>query len=401
MTEDATRGYLIVAVLFLAALTSVVSGTLLSPLLPAIAADLDVSVATAGQLGTVSAVVSVVVALAATPWMDRFPRSTWLRGQCLLLAAAAALCALAPNFAWLAARRMLAGLGGALVLTTCLAAAGDSFPDPARLNRAVGVIVSAAALGIVVGLPVLAQIEERAGWRWAIASLVLPLGLAFAATWLLPSGASDPAAAPSHDALDRYRRVLGDAPTRWLLATIGIFLLCYIGWLTYFGAYVVEELSAGAGTLGAIFLVAGTVQLVANNLAPAALARWPAARLFQLAVVIEAAALLLIATGIGGLWMVFVAVTGISVGAAVSYIVVNSLLLQASTVQRGSVMALSAASASLGSLLGITLGGAALAAFGYGAAYGLFGAMTLVALLTFALSAGRPVPGVTMATVET
>ena len=77
MTEDATRGYLIVAVLFLAALTSVVSGTLLSPLLPAIAADLDVSVAAAGQLGTVSAVVSVVVALAATPWMDRFPRSTW------------------------------------------------------------------------------------------------------------------------------------------------------------------------------------------------------------------------------------------------------------------------------------------------------------------------------------
>jgi predicted MFS family arabinose efflux permease len=203
-----------------------------------------------------------------------------------------------------------------------------------------------------------------------------------------------------HGALDRYRRVLGDAPTRWLLTTVGIFLLVYVGWLIYFGAYVVEELDAGADTLSAIFLVAGAVQLVANNLAPAALERWPAGRLFQLAVVAEAAALLLIATGIGGLWIVFAAVTAINVGGAVGYIVINSLLLQASTALRGSVMALSAASASLGSLLGTTLGGATLAAFGYAAVYGLLGVVMPVAILTFALSARRPVPGVTMASVE-
>jgi predicted MFS family arabinose efflux permease len=187
-----------------------------------------------------------------------------------------------------------------------------------------------------------------------------------------------------------YHRVLGHRPTAWLLLTMTIILLVYVGWLTYFGAYVEEDLGRGAHLLSALFLAAGAVELVANNLTPAALTRWSALRIFTAATVVWTAAMLLTGIEGGRLWPVFLAVAAINVGVAILYIVINALLLDSLPAERGAVMALSSASVSLGATLGALGGGLALTLFdSYAAVYRLLGLLLPLALLSLYLATSR------------
>ena len=71
MKTQESFGILPLAVLSIGAFATVVSATMFSPLLPAIAAEFGVSESIAGQVGTPAALVAVVVALALSAWMVR------------------------------------------------------------------------------------------------------------------------------------------------------------------------------------------------------------------------------------------------------------------------------------------------------------------------------------------
>ena len=68
------------------AFTTALNVTLLSPLIPDIAREFDISDARAGQLATLTAASSGFMALTVAPWMDRYSRSFWFRLECGLLA---------------------------------------------------------------------------------------------------------------------------------------------------------------------------------------------------------------------------------------------------------------------------------------------------------------------------
>src|SRR5688572_2883218 len=141
-------------VLAVGGFTSALNVTLLSPLLVDIARTFDVSEAAAGQLATLTAASSGLMAITVAPWMDRYPRRFWLRLECALLTVGTLISALAPGFAWMFLGRVIAGIGGAVIGASCLAACGDLFPDKGDRNRAIGLINSAFTLGAVVGLPI-------------------------------------------------------------------------------------------------------------------------------------------------------------------------------------------------------------------------------------------------------
>ena len=102
----------IVGITLLAALAASQSAlVVLNPLLPDVARDLDVSVATAGQLRTVSGLAAGVAALAVGLLATRFGLRELLLGAIATLAAGSILSAAATEFAVLAAAQMLAGSG--------------------------------------------------------------------------------------------------------------------------------------------------------------------------------------------------------------------------------------------------------------------------------------------------
>jgi predicted MFS family arabinose efflux permease len=180
------------AVLSLGAAVTMLNLGALSPLLPAISRDFMISEATVGQLATISAVVSFVVSLVATPWMDRWPRRTWLRRQSVILFAGTALSAVAPTFGWIIVARIIASVGSAVIMANCLTGVRELFPDPHRRNRGIGLVVSATTLAFVIGLPIITLLAERLGWRLGFASVGLPALLLLAGTSILP--ASQPSA---------------------------------------------------------------------------------------------------------------------------------------------------------------------------------------------------------------
>jgi DHA1 family inner membrane transport protein len=256
--------------------------TALGPLIRPIGADLGVGDGAVGQLSALHALVAGVAALLVAPWVDRFPRRLVLRAECGLVVLATLVSALAPGYAWLAAGRALAGLGGAIIGATCFACVGDLFPDAGRRNRAIGVVSAAFSLAAIAGLPLVTQLAHRAGWRWALAALLVPAALAAVGTVALPEMSRTVAdAGPRLDAA-RVGAVLGNWRVNWLLAALLLFTLPYAGWTIYFAPFAAAAFAAGPGALSVLFLAGGIANLLGSLLLPALLRLGSGPRVYAL-----------------------------------------------------------------------------------------------------------------------
>ena len=109
---------------------------------------------------------------------DRFGRRRVLVFGVVLFGVSSALCAAAPNLAWLLAARALQGTGAALLLPSSLAILGNSFSGEAR-GRAVGTWSAASAIGGAIGPVLGGWLIDVSGWR-AIFLLNIPLAIAAA-----------------------------------------------------------------------------------------------------------------------------------------------------------------------------------------------------------------------------
>ena len=381
-----------VLILILAAgvFTTGLNITALGPLIRPIGAALGVSDGAVGQLSALHALVAGATALLVAPWVDRYPRRLVLRAECGLVVVATLLSALAPGYAWLAAGRALAGLGGAIIAATCFAYAGDLFADPARRNRAIGAVSAAFSLASIAGLPLVTQLAHRAGWRWALAALLAPAALAALGTLLLP----DTPRAARGDAprleADRVRAVLGDGRVNWLLAALLLFSVPFAGWTIYFAPFAQAAFAAGPGALSALFLAGGLANLAGSLLLPALLRRGSAARAYALLATLVAASLL----GVGrlaGPWPALLpAAIIVALGTTALYLAITVLLLDAMPAARGAAMALQTGTFEAGWALGAAATGGLLAAsLSYRDIYGLLGLVLALSVACVARSTRR------------
>ncbi len=352
------RAWLSVAIMTIGAFTVVVNVTMLSPLLRPIAEEFGISEAEAGRLGTLAAVIGALAAILCAPIMDRVSIRSWVLWQVLFLTIISAGSALAPTFAWLLAARAFSGTS--MMLAKCLSSCAEIFNDSRRRNRAIGVVVSATTAGTVIGLPVIALVEDAAGWRWAYASLLLPLGLLLAGHRLLSDQISEASKGPFKGFTAGYRTVFSHLPATLLVFSQGIMGLGYFGWLTYLGAYVEIDFGGTGKVLSLIFIVAGVGELLANNLVPIALRRWSPARIFMIGGIGFTIGLAASGFGSNAIWIVFLTTTLISAFSAAQYVVISILLLDSIPHARGAVMSLANAAMGIGGAIGVAIAGFAL-----------------------------------------
>ena len=95
---------------------------------------------------------------------DRFGRRRMLILGVALFGVSSALCAAAPDLAWLLLARALQGTGAALLLPSSLAILGSSFSDEAR-GRAVGTWSAVGAIGGAIGPVLGGWLIDVFGWR--------------------------------------------------------------------------------------------------------------------------------------------------------------------------------------------------------------------------------------------
>ena len=153
------------------------------PILVPISESLDVSLAVAGQVVTVTFAAWAVSVILCGPLSDSFGRRPMALVGLSLLTASTIATAFAPNIEVMLAVRILTGLGGGMVPPNSMAAVSEAIA-PDRRAQAVGGLMAVNILGLSVGVPLLALLTQWMGWQAAVIAAGLMLALAAGMNWL-------------------------------------------------------------------------------------------------------------------------------------------------------------------------------------------------------------------------
>jgi MFS family permease len=148
------------------------------PLVPALQRDLGLSLAGAGMTVSIVTLVGALFGLPAGGWSERVGHARALRIGILVMAAAAALCAMAGGANMLLAARGLAGAGYLLVVVACPSLM-VSTAEPRHHAFALSLWGTFVPTGIALSGLAAAAFADGAGWRiiFAVDAVLLALVL--------------------------------------------------------------------------------------------------------------------------------------------------------------------------------------------------------------------------------
>ncbi len=234
-------------------------------LLDEIRSSLSVSISTAGQLISASALLVCLGAPLLAMLVTRWDRRRLLVGSLVWYALFHGLAALAPGFDSLLGARVLAMLSAAVFTPQAAACIGQLVPEQQR-GRGITFVFLGWSVASVLGTPLGAWIGGTFGWRWTM-GLMAVLSIV-AALWLhmrMPARVVPPPLSGS-----AWRQTLL-SPT--LMLTLSITVVSAAGqfiFFSYMAPYVAERFGQGAAALSSLLLVYGLCGFVGN----AAVSRW-------------------------------------------------------------------------------------------------------------------------------
>ncbi len=343
----------------------------LAPFFPEVARDLDTTVPRLGQVVTAVLLLGSALGLVVGPLADAYGHRRLMVVGMVAVAVAMVGIGLAPSYPVLLATSPAGGLGGATVLALPPAIAAMRFVGAAR-RRAIGWTVASMAIAAVGGVPVLTTIGGTVGWR----AMFVGVGLAaLGGAWLVrdalpPDGERMPAPLRPGALWSAYRPLLRDRSTLTLFGATALRTTCWIGLLTYFGAYLDEELGLSTRQVGLAYMVGGAGYCLGSLAAGGRLGGLPlrpvtAATNAAMGLLVG----LIVALPVGPIATVALLSLAAFIG-AIGAVGLTALLSEVSPGGSGTTMALNAAIFNLGAAGGAAVGGVLLA-FGDYEALGL------------------------------
>ncbi|MFJ5306762.1 MFS transporter [Streptomyces sp. NPDC088350] len=235
---------------------------LVSPLLPTIAKDIDVSEAAAASSVTAYVLVYAVCAPFLGVLSDRFGRRRALVAGSLLFVVSNVGAAVSTGLALLVVSRAVAGLAAASAGPAIWAHIAETAPDRVR-GRALGLGMALFSCGQVVGVPLGGLLAGISGWRSAF--LALAIGTAAAVPLLLRQVRPT---APQPAPVGAVKAVLSgwaDPSLRNALLVNTVFNAANLGAYTFLGAVLVHRFDLGVSELGLIGVVVGAGSVVGST----------------------------------------------------------------------------------------------------------------------------------------
>ncbi|MFF4584335.1 MFS transporter [Streptomyces sp. NPDC001388] len=329
-------------------------------LLPDVAADLRISLPTAGHLVSAYALGVVIGAPLLAAVTARMRRRTLLVSLMALFVAGNALSALAPGYDWLLAARFLSGLPhGAFFGVGAVVATGLVAPE--RKARSVSLMFLGLTVANIAGVPVATLVGQHLGWRVTFLG-VSAIGLAAIASLVLlvPREVTGSPAAGLRGEL----RALKSLPV-WLalgttVAGFGALFSAY--------SYITPMLTDAAGYAGSsvtlllgLFGVGATIgNLLGGRLADHAMRRTLFAGLISLAAVLALFPVLMRTQWSGALAVVLLGIAAFVAGNPL-----NLMVMEKATAAPSLASSANQAAFNLANAGGAWIGGLALAA-GFG-----------------------------------
>ena len=237
---------------------------LVPPLLSSIANEFQTSAGHTGIIVTSYSLAAAVFALFAGPLSDRIGRKKVLVGGLALFTVASFSTQHVTTLGALVAARTLTGFAAGTLSTCALSFAGDHYSYQQR-GRAMGVLSMAYFLAFVVSAPAGALLAPVWGWHSIFGSLaVVGAGVFILAIWKLPGSKAQPATTPPmlpnfHAHFVKPERLAGI--TAAFLTSGGL-----VGFLTYLGAWLIDEQQVGTGSMALVFMISGIAAVAAAPL---------------------------------------------------------------------------------------------------------------------------------------
>lgn len=257
-----------------------------------ISGNLQVSVATAGQLISAGAVLMCLGAPLLAALVAGWDRRRLLALSMAWYALLHLACAFAPSFGALLVLRVLALVSPAIFTPQAAACVGLLVP-PEQRGRAITFIFLGWSLASVLGMPIAAYVGGTLGWRSAF-GLVAVLSLV-SAVWVwraMPDGVRPPALSRAAWGETFRSQALMTSVLVTVLSAAGQFIQ-----FSYFAPYLKAKLDVTPAALSLYFLWFGAFGLLGNMLMARYIDRMGAPRAVMAGLALIAAGLLLFPLG--------------------------------------------------------------------------------------------------------
>ncbi|WP_081255315.1 MFS transporter [Pseudomonas putida] len=229
--------------------------------LPAVAADLGVSVAAAGQLVSAFAIGIAVGGPLLAGAVSRYDRRKVLVGALLAFMAANAVGVIAPVYSLAIVMRFVAGAFGGLFYGIAFSTAATT-AAPNRQGAAMAIVMGGVTMATVLGTPLGAWIGQHLGWRTPYGLIsALTFGVAAAVHLLLPRipGQANLGSGVK-GAIDGIRSLFSVFDNRPLTLLYLAIILVNTGWFalyTYIAPFWTEVSGVSAATVPTALLAYG------------------------------------------------------------------------------------------------------------------------------------------------
>jgi len=271
MSSHAKGGLRVVACLFIILFVGVADSQIISPLLPAIRAQVGKSSSAVGLVFTGYSLSAGLSVLFWGPLSDIFGRKCGLIMGLILFALGSIATYLASDFQRLLLGRILTGMGASMISLNAISYAADYFPYSNR-GWAMGSIMSSYFAAMILGVPLGAWIGDRFGWNaiFGVTACVVII-LSVSTHFFLPSlGAKGSWRTSESLILQQTRIYAGFLTFRGTLAALLSSFFASagtMGFLAFLGVWLYDAFGIPAKEVGLVFLISGGAALLASPIA--------------------------------------------------------------------------------------------------------------------------------------
>jgi predicted MFS family arabinose efflux permease len=255
---------LIVFALWLLVFSSASQIMIISPILPQIGRDLDIADSVLGTLVSAYAVMVGVFAIISGPISDKIGRRRILLLGAGIMTLALILHAFVVGYASFLTVRVVAGVAGGVLSGAAVSYVGDYFPYNRR-GWATGWIMSGAAFGQIIGIPLGIVLAGRFGFKAPFYLFAVTMALTFVLVLLRvpqPDVQRTQGRLTAGGALRDYMAMLRRPEVAW--ASFAFFLM-FLGvslYVVYLPTWLERDLGATPGAIATLFLVGGIANVL-------------------------------------------------------------------------------------------------------------------------------------------
>ncbi|CAN5701520.1 N/A [soil metagenome] len=355
----------------------------LAPFFSELEVDLNTSTPALGQVVTARLLLSAGLAMMAGPIADRYGYRRLILLGLVSLAVTFLTVSISQSYVALLLTSIPGGLAGGVLSGLPLAIAAHSFTGEAR-RKAISYTVAALSSSAIIGIPALTTASAYIGWRGVFqASGVLALVCTFVVGWALPGDNAKPGGGKLtfSGITSAYKPLLANKPIMRLYASTILRSIGWLGFLTYLGAFLADDVDFSTRQIGLVYMIGGAGYFAGSLLAgrrqiSSSIATVAAGMTFVTGVMV---ALAITAASIP--WLVVVGICGVTLTSSIAWVMFTTLLTSTTTAGQGTTMSFNSTVVSLGSAAGGVAGGGLIAVSGYL----LLGAGLAIALIASAI----------------